>query len=62
MSIRFEIAERVARQVGLTWGRQKARARLRRELADTSDRALAELRLARGDIEDVVAGTYRRAA
>ncbi len=58
MSIRFDITGRVARFVG----RQKARAQLRRELADTSDRALAELSLARGDIEDVVAGSYRRAA
>ena len=58
MSIRTEFAERFAHlAAGL-----KARAQLRRELHDTSDRGLAELRLPRGDIEDIVTGTYGRAA
>ena len=54
MSIRTAFAERV---IGL-----QARTQLRRELQGTSDRALAELHLSRGDIEDIVTGTYGRAA
>lgn len=58
MSIRTQIAERFAHfATGL-----QARAQLRRELQDTSDRGLAEMRLSRGDIDDLVSGTYGRAA
>ncbi|MCX8256595.1 protein of unknown function [Beijerinckiaceae bacterium RH AL1] len=58
MSIRRTLADRFA---GLTAG-FKARTRLRNELDATSDRGLAELRLSRGDIADIVSGTYGRAA
>ena len=49
-----------ARGLRAAWSRRSARLQLRRELEESSDRALAEIGLCRGDISAVAGGRYNR--